>query len=351
MAIEPTEPTAPDEGATRLLALAGSADHHAHARSLAMAADAVSATDARLDDRQRAAFNALFEALIGGAARRLRPAGPATRAPDDAAIVRRVLTSGLARDADFMTELVEQARLDTLASLLNAVADDDPDRPSLLARLTEHADPELAAAALAMLVADNRRRGGHDDLHIDLPRGHYRKLMWWVAAASRTSRAGQDDTDAVDRALIAAVRHALDAHDDTLRQDAVASRLAQALAPDDRELPDLLIDALADRRAALFVALLAQALDAPFAALRTVVLEPTGERLWLVLRALDLPRAAIAQIGVMLAEAEPRRDLERLADELDHIMAVTPERARIAVAPLHLPLAYRAALDDLRGRA
>ena len=111
----------------------------------------------------------------------------------------------------------------------------------------------------------------------------------------------------------------------------------------------MLVEALDDRRVALFVAILAQAIGIPFDAAREIVLDAGGERLWLACRALDLPRETIARIGLRLAEGDARRDLERFADELDHIAAIPVDTARAAVAPLRLHPDYRAALDALRG--
>ena len=72
-----------------------------------------------------------------------------------------------------------------------------------------------------------------------------------------------------------------------------------------------------------------------------------GDRLWVALRAIDLPREAIARIGYALCEADPRRDLEQFADVLDWIMAVAPQEARAALAPHYLDPDYRAALQAL----
>ena len=121
-------------------------------------------------------------------------------------------------------------------------------------------------------------------------------------------------------------------------------RLAGAIKAQPDELPPLLIEALHDARLTLFIALIAHALGVAYELIRELVLELEGERLWLVLRALDLPRPAIAEIGYLLAEAEPRRDVEAFADLLDAIASIDPAAARRAIAPLTLHPDYRAAL-------
>ncbi len=82
-----------------------------------------------------------------------------------------------------------------------------------------------------------------------------------------------------------------------------------------------------------------------------VVLDPAGERLWLSLRALDLPRSAIARLGFALCEVDPARDVEAFADELDVASSISAQAARDAIAPLGLPADYRAALLALDRRA
>jgi hypothetical protein len=172
--------------------------------------------------------------------------------------------------------------------------------------------------------------------------------VWWVAAATR-ERALADEAEApgLDRALAEAAIRNLAAHDEGARLEALAMRLAAALALEADELPPLLLEALRDRRLTLFVALLADALGVAYELVRELVLDPGGERLWLVLRALELPRDAVAEIGYRLSEADPRRDVEAFADQLEAIASVAPEAARAAVAPLRLHPDYRAALRAL----
>ncbi|RZM03304.1 MAG: DUF2336 domain-containing protein, partial [Sphingomonas sp.] len=176
----------------------------------------------------------------------------------------------------------------------------------------------------------------------ELPAELHHRLVWWVAAAIRDPR--DHDTD---RAIAEAALRAIAAHDEGERADAVAMRLAAAIAPNPRELPDLLVEALADRRVGLFTALLAHAAGLPHEAARAVTLEPGGDRLWLALRAVSLDRATIARVALALAEAEPARDIDAFADQLDAIAAIDPVAARAALLPLTLHADYRAAIRAL----
>ncbi|MCP5979030.1 hypothetical protein NL364_31520, partial [Klebsiella pneumoniae] len=76
------------------------------------------------------------------------------------------------------------------------------------------------------------------------------------------------------------------------------------------------------RRLILFIAILGRAVDLDFTGARAIVLEPEGDRLWLALRAAALDRPTIARIALALADADPRRDIDIFAEELDAIAAV-----------------------------
>lgn len=361
MADEPpeTHPGAAD-GAQRLLARAAAADARARARLKAAIADIFLPTDTRSDDRTRAGIDAAMRALVATVEEELRREGERllrergaselaeALAASAAPVTARLWQAGLPRDPEFMRELIARVRLDLLAELLPITAGGDAESASLLPRLTEDPDPIVAANAIAVLAADGRRRD-RDGNGTDLPAELHHKLVWWIAAALREPHASRTDVAVLDRALADAALRNLSTHDESERSEAAAARLAAALDPAPADYADLLVEALGDRRVALFVAILAQGSGVPYQAAREIVLDTGGERLWLVCRALDLPRDAIAQIGLRLAEADPRRDLERFADELDHVAAIPAGTARAAVAPLRLPPDYRAALEALRG--
>jgi hypothetical protein len=128
-------------------------------------------------------------------------------------------------------------------------------------------------------------------------------------------------------------------------------RLAAAIDARPDELAPLLLEALGDRRLSLFVAVLAQAIGLEFEQAQALVLEPEGERLWLALRAAQLDRPTIARIALALSDADPRRDIEAFADDLDRIAAIPPAEARLALAPETLAPDFRAAIRALERAA
>jgi hypothetical protein len=336
-------------GAATLRARAAKADARADRRLAIAIDDFFLSDDGRLDDQLRDGLAQALSGLVGTIEAAIRAhagrllvarGGPAlTEAP---LALDRLVAVGLVRDSELMGELIGRVRQTQLAEALPVESPDRADQPSMLARLSQYPDHVVATNAVALLAAEGRRREPGAGTRTDLPAELHHRLVWWVAAALRDS-AG-DATDTLDRALAEAALRSVAAHDESERLEASAMRLAAALDPRADELAPLLIEALADRRLSLFIALLGHALGLDYADARDVVLDPDADRLWLVLRALELDRIAIAKIGLALSDADPRRDVERFADSLDGIAAVPPVEARSAIAPLLLHPDYRAAL-------
>lgn len=346
------------DGVAPLFARAAAADARTHARLQTAINDLLAPEDARLDDRTRAAVQELLARLVAtvegdlrlhagrSLATRGEPDLAASLSGDSAPVLARLIEAGVIRDADFFGELIGRARLGLLADAL-PVAAPEGEEASLLARLANHADRVVATNAVAVLVADSRRTPEESaPILTELPAELHHKLVWWIAAALREGR----ESAAVARALSDAAQRSIAAHDEGERPEAAAIRLASALDAKAAELPGLLIGALGDRRAGLFVALIGHSLGIEFGLVRDALLDPAGERLWLMLRALEMPRETIARIGLALSEADPRRDIESFADSLDTIAAIDPGKARDALAPLKLDPAFRAASLTL-GRA
>lgn len=351
-------------GAGPLLVRAAGADARADHRLAVAIDDFFLPDDARLDDRSRSAMATALAAMvvsIDGALRqhaaRLLAAREETMLAEtltaaSVSVLDRLVVAGLLRDVDLMRELIARVQQDALGDALPPAAPDEPEKPSLLARLVNQPDSVVAAGAMALMTAESRRRGAIDGgvgSHTDLPADLHHRLVWWVAAALRERFATDADAPmaALDRALAEAAARSLAAHDEGDRLEAAAMRLAAAIEASPGELPALLLETIGDRRIALFIALIAHAMGLDFHQAREVVLDPDAARLWLVLRALELGREPIARIGLALCEADARRDLEAFADSIDTIVATPADTARAALAPLRLHPDYRAALRAL----
>lgn len=355
---------ATNRGARTLLAHAASADAAAF-RGLATAIDDFFLPEShRLDERTRLGLGRLLRALVETVEGEIRDHGVRqlqvqgeTELADALAAAGGVFAilsdSGLLRDGELMAELIAQVRQELLADSMPVQAHDDPERPSLINRFVQHPDRVLAQSAMGVLIAESRRRSLPEAGPLpqtDLPAELHHKLVWWVAAALR-ARVAAKDVAALDRVLAEAAQRSLAAHDEGDRVEAAVMRLAVAIDAQPDELPELLNEALGDRRVTLFAGLLAHALGVEYPVARSLALDPASGRLWVALRALDLDRAAIARLGLALTEADPRRDIEAFAETLDTIMAISVEDARAALAGLRLPIDYRAAILAVGGAA
>ena len=354
------DPDSEARGLNARLAVARRASARADARLDDAIDDLFLADDARLDDRTRIAVRDLLGGIVRGieadirrqAVRLLTADGTNLRADAlgdaDEAIVDRLKTLGLLRDRRLMDELIARVRAETVGAAL-PIDIADADRASLLVRLADSDDGVVANAARQLLASEARRQGAAGRTRAgELPADLHRAIVWLIAAYIREiSVAAAGDDIRVDRAIVEAARRSLAAHDETDRAEAYAMRLARAIDARPDERAPLLIEALRDRRLILFIACLAHALDLDFDSARGVVIDPDGDQLWLALRALDLDRPTIARIGLSLAEADSRRDLERFAEEIDQIAAIPLAVAQAAVAPLTLCSDLRQAIDTL----
>lgn len=349
-----------DAGARALIARAARADARARAALATAIDDAFLSPDGRLDDRTRIALGSLIEAMAGTiegeltehAVRLLATRGQGALADlltrEATPVVDRLAGAGLLRDGDFAAECVARVRLELMTAALPFATAVDSDTPSLLTRLAQSSDRVVAAAAASVMIGESHRRGVAERGSLTgtgLPRALHERLLWWVAAALRERVAAEaEGIAALDRALAEAALRNLAAHEENDRLEAAAMRLADAVDAQPIELPALIDEILRDRRLVVFAAFLGHALGVKYELARELIVDPAGDRLWLVLRALDVPRDVIARVGFQLSEADPRRDVELFADTLDAVASVEPETARAAIAPLQLHPDYRAAL-------
>lgn len=351
-------------GAAALLARFAAAERRARTRERGLADDLFQPAEHRLDDRSRAATAALIRALADCVVRELRDRAVKTlRGREEATLAEtlaqsgddpfeRLAAAGVLRDETFLATVMERVRLELLTRQLPIEAPEELDRPSILARLVQSNDRVVAHAATALLSAESQRRSFEDHGTLEttgLPPDQHRRLVWWVAAALRRAvmEVAGDGITTVERALSEAAGRSIEGYDADARPEAAALRLAAAIDAREDELPLLLGEALADRRLTLFIALVAHGLKLDLETVGAIVLDADDDRLWILLRALDLPREAMAKAAYALFEADPRRSSEHLPDRLDAAMAIPVDAARAALAPLRLDPDYRAAMQAL----
>lgn len=340
-------------GAKELLARAAGAGARAETAIRVAMEDFFLSPNDRLDDRTRAALTTTLRQLVDNIEAEIREYGvrqlarrgetalaDALRGPRPS-LVERLTRAGLLRDPALMGELIARVRLDVLSAALPVQATEGA---SLIHRFAQHPDRMLASSAAAVLIAENRRRESATHYSADLPADLKCRLVWWVTAALRERIVlAEEAASLLDRILAEGARRSLAAHDKGDRLEVAALRFAAALDAGPLDLAGSLVEALGDRRAAVFAALLAHALTTSYEAARELVLDPAAERLCLALRSLDLGRETIALVGYALCEADRRRDLERFADTLDVVMTIDTAQARAAVEPIRLDPHYHAA--------
>lgn len=353
MSVEPTLVRGAETGPALVLRVA-MADAREAARQAAVIDDYFRPVTDRIDDRTRQALDTLFTGIVlaidadlrGRAAQSAMKRGTvrdmATLVGGDV-VVDRLRDTPAIRTGEVMGVLLARVELDGLATRLAPMATTQ-DGVSLLSRLVDCPDPGVAAAAADLLTLEARRREVEAPIVSELPAELHHRLVWQVAAAIRAENTVFPDRD---RALSDAAWHVIAAHDEGDGVEPAATRLAAAIDARCEERPALLVESLGDRRPSLFVAVLAHAIGMDFDQARGVVIDPDGDRLLYALRAIGLDRSTVARIGLALAQADPRRDVDRLADRIDAVMAVSIADCVSAVSPLCLHRDFRDAIQTI----
>ncbi|MFA5968994.1 MAG: DUF2336 domain-containing protein [Sphingomonas sp.] len=344
----------------KLLARAAGAESRAEKRVCAVIAQISQPTKLLIDDRTRARLSvglsdmisAVETEIIDIATHSLTAQGrqdlAETLAGAHGSTETLLIESGLLQASDLGRELVSRVDQDMISEALPIFAPGDDAEPGLMARLATVPYGAVAALATAYVAAEANRRAGRQGRaagRSDLPAELHHKLVWSTAAAIVESISLPDVAarTPLDQALTDAALRSVAAHDEGVRLESVALRLASAIDATPDEIPDLLVEALNDRRLPLFIAVFAHGLGIEYDLMRDIVLEPTGDRLWIAARALDLSRDIIAAIGLALCEADPRRDLEVFADRIDILAAIDTIDARVALVPMQRHPELRAA--------
>lgn len=208
-------------------------------------------------------------------------------------------------------------------------------------------DPDVAAAAAALMIAEARRidRFGEaallvDDLDAEL--AHW--LVWQVAAALRRYLCVQHEIDSAraDALLVQAADAVFAAHDEGRGLHASAAWLATTLAARDRVDGTLIADLLVAGQATAFTAALASASGLSSGNVWNIVSDPTAGRLALLLRAIGASRDAAATVLLLVMDGRIEA-----ATEIERFDVCRTAEASRAIAPLALPGAYRAAMRAL----
>jgi hypothetical protein len=357
--------------AERLLGKAASAAEDARLRLDTMLADLFLSTPGRLSDADRLTMTRLRDGLVGAIEDDLRArlvglleghaSAELEAALSSAAVplaVPRLLSAGVLRDPELVAILLRRAEEHRLTLALRAAAaraasvEPDP-APPLLDLLLRDPDENIAADAMALLVADSRRFDRIADpvlARTDLPAELQHRLVWRVAAALRDPLTAQGLGEAAaDHAIVTAATASLAAYDEGETLEGRAMTLARRLHAA-AKLDDALIErAIGDARLALGVAALAVRAGIGFADAWAMFADRGGERLLVLLRAVGIARDCAASIALRLALLSEAYD--SVADRISGYEAIDTARARDALRPWRLDAAYRRAIAELQDKA
>lgn len=230
---------------------------------------------------------------------------------------------------------------------LSATLRRDGENGRLVEALLVDPDETVSAAAMAMLIAESRRHFLFEEpvlARTDLPADMQYRLVWWVAAALREYLTRQHGADhgVADAALMDAAGASLSGHDEGETLESAAMQLGYALAERGRLDDALLQTACEEGRLSLFVAGLAVRGGLDFEAARGMALPPFGERLIVLLRALDVGRAAAGAIALTLCA-----DDAEVVEQMAAYDSLTRVRALELIQPWQVDSGYRTAIAAL----
>lgn len=303
---------------------------------------------ARLTEQERAVMRTMLDDLLAtiadevlaGLPHGLVPSGGEGHARMIAALGscdlldRPVLVSLLLRAAD------EQRLAGALRPRVN------PPSPSLLDRWVADADGQLAAAAMALVIARGRRRdrfGQQRLLFDDLPGEEAVALAYIMAAALRIRLAR---APASDRALAASAGRLLSRHDEGMRLDAQVGALIRVLESAERLNDALIGQVLIEGDVALLSAMLARRAGVPQDLAWDHIMAGADGRLVLLARlagvARDCAARLLAELGTLVGIADP-------AGELAAFDGLSPDQVEDARGEWRLAPAFRAARVALDG--
>lgn len=317
-------------------------------RLAAVAADLFVPAGHRMSDRVRAYMSTMLDSLAGAFEAELR-----LLLQPFFADYPELAASLASRSVEIALPLLHDTRILAHAPLIRVVLR-RAEEFVLSRRIAPHAtgagplgddgDPDIAAAALALAVADARRIdrfGAPALLPDDLPAEVAHWLVWQVAAALHHYLCAHHGIAAVeaDAALTQGAAHVLARHDEGAGLRPACARLASLLAAKNRADGALLRAMLESGQLGAFTASLAAAAGLPGEEAWNVVADPGDGRLSTVLRAAGIDRDSAA--GILLAlTADPVAEID-LFDVCDRAAA------HRAIDRLALPRAYRDATQAL----
>lgn len=302
---------------------------------------------ARLSEQERALMTAMLDDLVATIADEIIASLPhgldAIGGEGHDTLVAALWRRGLLDRPDLVALLLHRADEQRLSATLNLRQ--APGRAPLVQRWVADSDGELAACAMALVIARGRRRDRYGQGRLmfdDLPAEEAVALVHAVAAGLR---APLPDHPAIDRALALGAESLLSRHDEGERIDAMLAGLVRILERVGRLDDALVEDAAAEGEIAMLSAILARRAGVPEALAWDHLVAGGEGRLVLLARLAGLarPTAArlVAELGALTGVSDPVADMARF----DRLGTEAVEDAR---GEWRLPTAFTAAREMLR---
>ena len=302
---------------------------------------------ARLSEQERALMTAMLDDLVATIADEIIASLPhgldAIGGGGHDTLVAALWRRGLLDRPDLVALLLRRADEQRLSATLNLRQ--APGRAPLVQRWVADSDGELAACAMALVIARGRRRDRYGQGRLmfdDLPGEEAVALVHAVAAGLR---APLPDHPAIDRALALGAESLLSRHDEGERIDAMLAGLVRILERVGRLDDALVEDAAAEGEIAMLSAILARRAAVPEALAWDHLVAGGEGRLVLLARLAGLarPTAArlVAELGALTGVSDPVADMARF----DRLGTEAVEDAR---GEWRLPTAFTAAREMLR---
>jgi hypothetical protein len=298
---------------------------------------------ARLTEQERALMSGMLADLVNSVADDFRAllSGAEPANDDGQELFDRLRRSGLLDIPELIKILLRRAEEERVAAAIRSAR--GPGKPRFLQSLVSDEDSEIAAAAMALILARSRRRDRFDGPRIifdDLSAETAVALVNAIAAEFRADVAKRSPD--ADERLTAATQAVLSRHDEGNRLEARLFDLAHALDRAGRLDEKVILQALEDGKAFLIAEVLARRAGIGFDDAWDHFSGVEGN-LALLLRMSDVSRSLAGEIIARLAEvagSDPETEIAAFDSLEDEQVA----RMR---AWLRLDPSYRSAIDTL----
>jgi hypothetical protein len=296
----------------------------------------------RLSEQERALMTAMLHDLVGTLAAAIRAAvGGKTATPEPATLANTLGRAGLLDRPGLIRLMLRRADEQRILTAFAGHA--GPRRLPLMPKLVSDSDPQVAAAAMTLVVARGRRRDGFGQPRIDLSdldRRDARALAHAVAALLST------DANADGRYATAATK-VVDAIDPQESLDRAVEALVEALDQTGRADEALVEAASGEGEVALIAMLIARRASINQPAVWDHLVNAGEGGLALVARMAGFGRRAAARLIADLGSTSGSWSVE---EEIGRFDALSADEIAAALKHWQLPPDYRAAVRDLGGR-